>query len=164
MTNQNIQQLLDKYFEGETSLEEEAALKNYFQGQHIDPAFQAFQPLFRYLDAERQTALSPSFDEKVLSRIQSERQMRVRRIILPLARVAAVIAIILGVFALFPKNPQPAQAVAAIDWEQYEPETDEEAIAEATAALKLLASKLNGSSKTATSELGKIEKSAAVFK
>ncbi|MBK7335935.1 MAG: hypothetical protein IPJ00_07110 [Saprospirales bacterium] len=78
--------------------------------------------------------------------------------------MAAVIAIILGVFALFPKNPQPAQAVAAIDWEQYEPETDEEAIAEATAALKLLASKLNGSSKTATSELGKIEKSAAVFK
>ncbi|MBK7335936.1 MAG: hypothetical protein IPJ00_07115 [Saprospirales bacterium] len=83
MTNQNIQQLLDKYFEGETSLEEEAALKNYFQGKTIDPAFQAFQPLFRYLDAERQTALSPSFDEKVLSRIQSERQMRVRRIILP---------------------------------------------------------------------------------
>ena len=163
MTTQHIQQLLDKYFEGETSLEEEARLKEYFQGKAIDPAFQAFQPLFRFLDAERQTALSPAFEEKLLRKIQSEKQLRIRRIMTTSSRVAAIALLLLGIFVLFPKKPQPAEAVA-IDWEQYEPETDEEAIAEATAALKLLAAKLNGSAKIASQELDKIHVSNKIFK
>ena len=163
MTTQDIQQLLDKYFEGETSLDEETRLKAYFQGKTIDPAFQAFQPLFRFLDSERQTALSPAFEEKLLSKIQSEKQLRIRRIMIPLSRIAAVAVLLLGIFILFPKKPHPAEAVA-INWEQYEPETDEEAIAEATAALKLLAAKLNGSAKTASENLDKIHVSNKIFK
>lgn len=163
MTTQEIQNLLDRYFEGETSLSEEALLKQYFQGNDVDPVFQAYQPFFRFLDSERQAALSPSFEEKILQTIRQEKQLRIRKITARLARVAALAVLLIGIAVLFPKKPQPAEAVA-INWEQYEPQTDEEAVAEATAALKLLAAKLNGSAKTASEELDKIQKSAEAFK
>lgn len=163
MTTQDIQRLLDRYFEGETSLDEEATLKRYFQGKDIDPSLQAFQSLFRFLDSERQATLSSSFEEKLMNRIQGERRLQIRRILTPIVRIAAVAVLLIGVVVLFTKKPQPAEPIA-INWEQYEPQTDAEAVAEATAALKLLAEKLNGSAKTASEELDNIEKSAAVFK
>jgi len=163
MTTKDIQQLLDRYFDGETSLEEEASLKQYFQGTNIDPSLRVFQPLFRFLDSERQATISPSFNEKLMNRIQGERRLHLRRILAPVARIAAVVVVLIGVAVFFTRKPEPAEAVA-INWEQYEPQSDAEAIAEATAALKLLGEKLNGSAKTASKELDKIEKSATVFK
>ena len=164
MSTLDIQKLLDKYFEGQTSLEEEARLKQYFQGAHIDPALLPFQPLFQFFESERETGLSPSFESKLMTRIKAEKQARIRRMSTYIARIAAVAVIILGIAIVFPKLQRPDDAMTAINWEQYEPQTEEEALAEATAALQLLASKLNGSTKTATHELGQIKKSATIFK
>lgn len=46
-----IKELLDRYFEGETSLEEEQALRTYFQQAHIDPRVAPYADLFRYYQA-----------------------------------------------------------------------------------------------------------------
>ncbi|MBK8492381.1 MAG: hypothetical protein IPL49_16215 [Saprospirales bacterium] len=163
MTTQDIQKLLDKYFEGETSLEEEASLKRYFQGKDVDPSFRAFQPLFQFLESEREASLSPSFETRILTQIQAENRLRMRRITIYIARVAAIAVMIIGIVVLFPKQPHMNDSIA-INWAQYEPQTDEEAMAETTAALQLLASKLNGSARTATKELDQIKRSASVFK
>jgi len=159
MNNQNIRQLLDRYFEGETSLEEEAAIKQYFRGEQIDPELKPFQPLFQYLEAERQPALSDDFEQRVLEKIKAPRRLQIGW----LYRVAAAAAIIAGIVFFFPRQEEPAGPIA-INWEQYEPETEEEALAQATAALQLLAEKLNGGARTADDQLQKIEKSSAVFK
>ena len=42
-----ISSLLDKYWEAETSLEEENLLKEYFASNHVDASFVAFKPLFQ---------------------------------------------------------------------------------------------------------------------
>lgn len=159
MNNQKIQKLLDRYFEGETSLEEEAALKEYFRGEQIDPEFKPFQALFQYFESERQPALSKDFEQRVLAKIQSQKRLRIGWVY----RIAAAAAIIAGIVFFFPRHEEPTGPIA-INWEQYEPETEEEAMAQATAALQLLAEKLNGGARTATDELQKIEKSSAIFK
>lgn len=53
----DIQALLDKYWEGETSLEEERLLKQYFNGNPIDPRFQPFAPMFQAIREEQAVQL-----------------------------------------------------------------------------------------------------------
>ncbi len=163
MTQKEIKSLLDKYFEGESSLEEEAQLKAYFNGAGVAPEFLPFQPLFQFFEAEKEASLSDGFEQNLLRKLQEKPARRIRLITPYLMRVAAAAVVILGIIVLFPKQPHSHDAVA-INWEKYEPQTEEEALAEATAALELLASKLNGSAKKAGKELQKIEKTSEIFK
>lgn len=43
-----IEQMLEKYLEGETSLQEEDRLREYFNSEHVAPHLQEFVPLFGY--------------------------------------------------------------------------------------------------------------------
>lgn len=43
-----IEQLLEKYFEGDTTIAEEQQLKNYFSSAIVAPHLQQYQPLFGY--------------------------------------------------------------------------------------------------------------------
>lgn len=49
----DIQDLLDRYWEGEATLEEERALKAYFASGEVDPRFAAEAPFFQALREER---------------------------------------------------------------------------------------------------------------
>ncbi len=53
MKYEQIQALLDRYWEGETSLEEERALKAYFNAGPIDERLRNVAPLFRALKEEQ---------------------------------------------------------------------------------------------------------------
>jgi hypothetical protein len=163
MTTQEIKKLLDQYFEGETSLQEEDQLKRYFRQSDIDPELKPFQALFQYFKAEEQVSLSDDFEAQLLEKIREEKRPVLRRIRPYIFRVAAAAAVITGIVLFYPNQPQPAEAMA-INWEAYEPQTEEEAMAQTAAALEILAAKLNGSAKTASNQLGKIEKTSNVFK
>jgi hypothetical protein len=43
-----MEALLEKYFEGETSIAEENELKNYFSSSNVAPHFEQYKPLFGY--------------------------------------------------------------------------------------------------------------------
>ncbi|MDO4728942.1 MAG: hypothetical protein Q4B43_08075 [Bacteroidota bacterium] len=43
-----MKDLLEKYFNGETSVEEEKELRVYFNSKHIDPEFEKYKPMFVY--------------------------------------------------------------------------------------------------------------------
>lgn len=49
----DIQALLDRYWEGETTLEEERALKQYFNSGKVDERLKAVAPLFQVLQKEQ---------------------------------------------------------------------------------------------------------------
>ena len=55
--------LLDKYFEGVTSLREEKTLRDYFQRDTIPEALKAYQPLFQYF-ASCHCGLDPQSPER----------------------------------------------------------------------------------------------------
>ena len=61
MTTEKIKNLLDKYFESETNLEEEKILKNYFLDQkHIADELKRFTPLFIFIGEEKKITMQVS--------------------------------------------------------------------------------------------------------
>jgi hypothetical protein len=50
---EEIKGLLDKYFEGNTSLQEEQDLRNYFSSKTVDKDLSKYAPLFQYFKTER---------------------------------------------------------------------------------------------------------------
>jgi len=48
----NIEKLIEKYFEGETSLEQEAELRRYFTSHKVPAYLEAYQDLFGYFEAK----------------------------------------------------------------------------------------------------------------
>lgn len=53
MNHRDIQQFLDRYWDGEATLEEERALKGYFANGPVDPRFAAEAPFFQALREEK---------------------------------------------------------------------------------------------------------------
>lgn len=58
MKYEEIQALLDRYWEGETSLEEERRIKAYFNSGSVDERMRAFAPLFSALKEEQSLQLA----------------------------------------------------------------------------------------------------------
>lgn len=55
MELQNIKQLIEKYFDGTTSLQEEKQLKAYFSSDKVAPELEKYKGLFSYFSKEQQT-------------------------------------------------------------------------------------------------------------
>jgi hypothetical protein len=65
MTYEKIKELLDKYFEGETSLEDEKILRGYFSSPNmVDKRLKAYAPLFQFFDVEATIQMSKNPLEK----------------------------------------------------------------------------------------------------
>ncbi|MDO4782642.1 MAG: hypothetical protein Q4A09_05410 [Capnocytophaga felis] len=58
-----IESLLEKYFEGETSLQEEKELQEYFNSEQVDASLEKYKPMFKYF----QKAGLEEFTKKELS-------------------------------------------------------------------------------------------------
>ncbi|MDT0554717.1 hypothetical protein [Patiriisocius hiemis] len=52
-----VKKLLDNYFEGKTTLQEEKALQSYFTSDFVSPEVKAYKPLFKgFADAAQETS------------------------------------------------------------------------------------------------------------
>lgn len=96
-----IEQLIDRYFEAETTREEEQILRSFFSQENVPAELRSYQALFRYEQEASQMKLSDDFDAKILATIQQP-VVKARRISLstrlqPFYRAAAIVAIILTV-------------------------------------------------------------------
>jgi hypothetical protein len=67
MEDTYIKGLLDKYWQAETSLEEESALKEYFRGDHVAPELEMYKPVFAFFD--QGIRLPAGLQERVLEKI-----------------------------------------------------------------------------------------------
>ena len=50
---ENIRVLLEMYFNGDSTLQDEETLRNYFSRNDIDPEFKQYSPLFNYFSQEK---------------------------------------------------------------------------------------------------------------
>jgi hypothetical protein len=167
MDYKRIKGLLDKYFDGETSLQEEKQLQGYFRGADIHPSLQSYQPMFQLFDAEREFKLDATFDARLLKQLRQLEQppARIVQLRVWIARAAAVLMLAAGVWWLLPKlQPVPeAQVAEAIDWSKYEPETVEEAYQILKTSLTKVSVELNGGAEKAANEVMKVKKLNEVF-
>lgn len=86
MESDKINALLEKYFEGETTIAEENELKKYFSSAVVAPHLQQYQSLFGYYTSETKQ----KFEPKLM--LQSSKKSKITWI-----AVAASVVVLLGV-------------------------------------------------------------------
>ena len=96
-----IDQLLERYWRGETSLQEEEILRTFFSQEDIPAALLPYRDLFVYEQNEKEMEkLGDDFDQRILGMIQEDEPVKARVItmrhrLMPLFKAAAVVAILL---------------------------------------------------------------------
>ncbi len=151
MTHTTAKHLLDRYFLGETTLEEEQQLRAYFRAGDVHPDLAIYPPLFTYWD-EAAEITAPVRIRPV------RRRFPVRW--LSVAAAAAMLlfglntwfapaTVINGGFPIAEAQAQPAP----IDWSKYEVTDPEEAYLILRGALKTASTELNRGTRITLREL-----------
>ncbi len=164
--NNIIKSLLDKYWEGETSLSEETTLFEYFNGEKVAKELKTFQPMFQYFKAEKVAKIeNENFERDLLAELSATTIVPIRSrrkgIIRTLTRVAAVILVVMSVYLAYQQFAPTTDAPKG-DYLTLDDLTDEERQAYETTkmALYFVSSKLNKGTKIATDNFIKVQKKA----
>ncbi|MCF0192919.1 MAG: pyruvate ferredoxin oxidoreductase [Prevotella sp.] len=131
-----IEQLLEAYFNGETTIEEEKILRTFFCQEELPKSMVQYRELFVYEQTEPQTdRLSADFDAKIMQLIADEEAKNstkvvkfakvsgmthsVMRALQPFFRAAAVVAVVITIGtasqALFNDASREQTGVAKIE-------------------------------------------------
>ncbi len=133
--------LLEKYWEGETSLEEEKMLRVYFNSTDVAPDLILYKPFFLYQKVEQEKTLSDNFEQELLAKIELEEKPivkinRKQNVTYYLYRIAAALALLFGVWFLFKPVVIETEQIAAVDEDTFD--DPEEAFNELKSALLLV--------------------------
>jgi len=149
MTEAQLRMLEEKYWKGESSLEEENLLKNAVNHGDTDLSPEIRQLFKAYNDVNPELQLDDSFDDDFWSAVDHQsRVVKVNFGIRDFIRYAAAVAILLSLGATIwysmVDSPQK-QMVSSVQKNHFE--TPEEAFEEAKRALSFASSKLNKAKK-----------------
>ncbi len=96
-----IEQLLERYWECTTSLEEENILRTFFRQKDVPASLLQYKALFTYEQTQKEEeVLGEEFDRKMMEMINEPTTVKARTIrltqrLMPLFKAAAIVAIIL---------------------------------------------------------------------
>ena len=100
MDSKYIEQLLKRYWQCETSLEEEAQLRAFFSGSDVPAHLLRYKELFVYGQLQQEVRLDEDFDARVLAEIEAPvvkaKRLTLAARFIPLFKAAAVVAVILS--------------------------------------------------------------------
>jgi hypothetical protein len=115
MNSQEINRLLEKYYNGETSVAEERLLKEYFASRDVPEELEAEKAQFAWLSGESGASMaSKEIDREVMRQISGKesflgRFIERRQWFYATAGVAATILILLAIFVRFDPFPKKIQ-------------------------------------------------------
>ena len=126
MNYQYIEQLLERYWQCETTVEEEKILRTFFSQKDVPAPLLPYKDLFTYEQQEREEeVLGDDFDSRMMELINEPTPVKARTIKLterlkPLFKAAAVVAIILTLgnavqMAFLHEAPMPQGDMAIIE-------------------------------------------------
>lgn len=100
MDYKNVEQLLERYWQCETSLEEESQLRAFFSQEEVPAHLLRYRDLFVYQQAQQEVGLGADFDARILAKVEvpvvKARNMTLVGRFMPLFKAAAVIVLILS--------------------------------------------------------------------
>lgn len=100
MDYKQIEQMLERYWRCETSLEEEVQLRDWFLREDVPAHLVRYKVWFVYQDQQQNIHLDEDFDRKVLDQIEvavvKAHRVSVWSRLVPLMKAAAVIAVMLS--------------------------------------------------------------------
>lgn len=95
MDSNKIDELLNKYWNCETSLEEEQQLREYFRAREFPEQLKETAVLFRYFDENKKKSLNDmAFENQVMEKVKAPRQGKVVRLFYNTMRIAAGVAVL----------------------------------------------------------------------
>lgn len=96
-----INQLLERYWAAETTLEEEKILSAFFSQKDIPSELKPYQPLFAFAaETKEADRLGDDFDERMMALVNEQKPVKARMVTMrhklaPLVRAAAMVAVVL---------------------------------------------------------------------
>ena len=95
MDSNRIEELLSKYWNCESSLEEEQQLREYFKGGDIPEQWKETAALFRYFEENKKKTLNDvAFDAAVMQNVQPQKKGKLVKLFYNSMRIAAGIAVL----------------------------------------------------------------------
>jgi hypothetical protein len=118
MDSRRLDELLEKYWQCQTSLGEEQELRNYFTNNRVpDEALPAAR-LFRYFEIQKQQGLQNDFDQAIIAKVRQDSVVRTRKLralVTYSLRIAAGIAVLVAAFILVRQELRAPDPVAIND-------------------------------------------------
>jgi len=99
MDSKQIEKLLERYFNGTSTVEEEAVLRNFFFSDEVPASLLPYKDLFVYQHLSGEEGLGADFDERLLSMVEAPvvkaRKVTLFTRLIPMVKAAAVVAFFL---------------------------------------------------------------------
>jgi hypothetical protein len=112
MKEEFLKKLLEKYYNGDTSVEEELSLKEYFSGEEVQPGYEAEKEIFRlYSASEEITAPDDGLEDRIkiaidhLEEQQPKRTPVIRRY--TVMSIAAALLILVASYFILKHHAEP---------------------------------------------------------
>ncbi|CAN5607912.1 hypothetical protein BH10BAC4_BH10BAC4_26240 [soil metagenome] len=98
MDSKIVDQLLEKYWMCETSLEEEQQLRDFFLGNTVPEPLKATGEMFRFFDAEKNKSLNENFEPTVTKQLRQRHKGKMVSMVsfANIARIAAGILVVVA--------------------------------------------------------------------
>ena len=103
MNYQYIEQLLERYWDCQTTLEEEQILRSFFKQEDVPVHLMQYAPFFALEAVEKSEKLGEDFDKRILAMTEEEnktveaKQVKLTTRLAPFFKAAAVVAVILTI-------------------------------------------------------------------
>src|SRR5689334_14572755 len=95
MDSKKIDELLNKYWNCESSLEEEAELREYFKGKSFPEQHKETAALFHYFNENKKKTLNDiSFDGRVMAQVKTPARGKMVKLAYNTMRIAAGVAVL----------------------------------------------------------------------
>ena len=138
-----IRKLLDRFYKGETTLEEEQILQDYFSSTSIPEELMPDRDLFRSLETSDSVAVPEGLNQKILDVIdqQEKKVVRTRRIsVFSLSGLAAGLLVVIALYMGYFRADRPGMLAHQLT-DTYE--NPQDAYEEARRTLAFVSAKLN---------------------
>jgi len=158
MEYKNIKELMEKYWDGETDLQEESTLKTYFNGVDVHPSLEQYRALFSYFTTAREDKTLDRIDTAVLEHIQGKAvkpEAKVRSLSRVLSIAAAVLVLASAVFVFWNSPTSGGELSSKTIIYDDDPDKAFEALMEVKSALALVSNKVDNGKQEALKGLVK---------
>lgn len=101
MDSKQIEQLLERYWQCETTVEEEAQLRRFFCSEDVPAHLMRYKALFAYQQVQQEEHLGDDFDARILAQVEAPvvkaRRMTLVARFMPLMKAAAAVALVITI-------------------------------------------------------------------
>jgi len=154
----DYKKLIEKYWNGETSIAEEQSLKAYFNSEEVSKELLQYAPIFQYLGQAKKETFSASIPELIRKDRVEVKRLKVKSKLNFFRRIAAAILLLVAFSFVYSQFNQPTKAERLANyWAEKEIKDPKLAYQKTKAALLMVSKKLNGGTAAALNQVRKVQ-------